>query len=99
MALQKKEVLNEVFDDFEPGGSGWLGVNEIIPLVCQACLRPRPNCHQQENTENVETREVFTHQDSNRPCMVASQQNPAFVHHHLLLGRTQDSHIQHEQWP
>lgn len=55
MALQEKEVLNDVLEDFEPRGSGQLGVNEIIPLVCQARLRPKPNHHQQENTVNVET--------------------------------------------
>lgn len=50
----------EVFDDFAPKGSGELGLNEIIPLVSQACLGPRPSCRHQEDTENTETPEVFT---------------------------------------
>lgn len=47
MALQTKEVRTEGFDDFEYGGSGRLGVNEIIPLISQACVEPTPVTNRQ----------------------------------------------------
>lgn len=86
-----------VFDDFAPGGSAGLGVNEMIPLVSQACLGLRRNCHHREcrNTRSL----CRAHQDLSRSCMVASQQNPPLASGHLLLGRTQDSHVKCEQCP
>lgn len=42
MTLQPKEVKTEVFDDFAPREPGELGVNEIIPLISQDRLGPKP---------------------------------------------------------
>lgn len=78
MALQAKEVLNGVFDDFVPRGSGGLGVNEIIHWFLKPVLDLRLTVT--KNRENVETPEVFTHQDVCGPGMVVSQQNPARSH-------------------
>lgn len=90
--------------DFKLGRSGGLGVNEITPVISQGCLGHRPNCHQQEDSECGNTRRppagVSTaHQDLNRPCKVASQQNPPSARAHHLVGCTWDSHIKFAQCP
>lgn len=84
-------MLNEVFDDFVPGGLGGLGVNEIIHWLLKAVSDLGLTVT--KNRESIETPEVFTHQDANGPCTVASQQNPAFARQHLLRGCTQDSQV------